>query len=55
MEQLPTLSPCETIMILRRQLEESYEQGCLPIMRELSRRIDDIQLRHWEAQIAQGS
>ena len=55
MEQHPTLSSCEMIMILRRQLEEAYEQGSVPVLRELSRRMDDIQLRHWEAQIAQVS
>ena len=55
MEQHPTLSPCDMIMILRRQLEEAYEQGSVPVMRELSRRLDDIQLRHWEAQLAQAS
>ncbi|MBR4539968.1 MAG: hypothetical protein IKO52_14160 [Clostridia bacterium] len=55
MEQHVTLSPCEMIMILRRQLEEAYDQGSVPVLRELSRRMDDIQLRHWEAQIAQAS
>ena len=55
MEQRPTLSPCEMIMILRRQLEEAYEQGSVPVMQELSRRIDDIQLRRWKAQITQVS
>ena len=55
MEQHATFSPCEMIMILRLQLEEAYEQGSVPVLRELSRRMDDIQLRHWEAQIAQAS
>ncbi len=55
MEQLATLSPYEMIMTLRRQLEEAYDQGSVPVLRELSRRMDDIQLRHWEAQIAQAS
>ncbi len=55
MEQRPTLSPCEMITILRRQLEEAYEQGSVPVLRELSRRMDHIQLRHWETQIAEGS
>lgn len=55
MEQHPALSPCEMILILRRQLEEAYEQGCLPVMWELSRRIDGIQLLHWEAQLFQAS
>ena len=55
MEQRPTLSPCETIMILRCRLEEAYEQGSAPVLRELSRQIDDIQLRHWEKQTAQAS
>ena len=55
MEQRPTLSPVEMITILRSQLEEAYEQGNAPVLRELSHRMDDIQLRHWEAQIAQAS
>ena len=55
MEQCATLSPCEMIMILRRQLEEAYEQGSVSVLRELSRRMDDIQLRHWESQFPQAS
>ena len=41
------LSHNQNILLLRRQLEEAYEQGNWPILMELSRRMDEIQLRHW--------
>ena len=55
MEQFSTLCPCEMIKILRCRLEEAFDQGDYPAAQALSRQMDDIQLRHWEAQIAQAS
>ena len=55
MKQYAKLSPGETITILRSQLEEAYDRGCLPVIRELSRRMDEIQLRHWQAQLSRAS
>ena len=55
MEQCPLFSDRESIVILRLHLEEAYEQDCIPVMQELSRQMDDIQLRHWAAVLAPAS
>ena len=49
MEQRSILSNDTMIMILRRQLEEAYAQSDFKAVQALSRQIDGLQLRRWQA------
>ena len=55
MKQFSLRLSYEIIMTLRCQIEEAYEQNNLPVALALSRKMDEIQLRRWEAPLSQVS
>lgn len=55
MKQRSLRSSYEIIMTLRCQIEEAYEQNDLPAALALSRKMDEIQLLHWETPLPQVS
>ena len=55
MKQRSLCSSYEIIMTLRCLIEEAYAQGDLPAALVLSRKMDGIQLLHWETPLPQVS
>ncbi len=55
MEDYSLLSDRDALVLLRLQLEEAFTWDNFALAQALSRRIDEIQLRHWAAVLAPAS
>ncbi len=55
MEQCFPLSVRVHSLTLRRQIEEAFSQGNLPMALDLTRKMDSIQLQRWQRQLSSAS